>query len=100
VEVADTTVRYDRERKGRLYATVGIPEYWLLNLPRRCLEVYCDPVAAGDPSQGGRYATRQVLVEHEVVTPLAAPQARIAVADQLPRRARPARQARRQAEPH
>jgi Uma2 family endonuclease len=97
VEVADTTARYDRERKGRLYARAGIPEYWLLNLPRRRLEVYREPVPAGDLPRGARYATRQVLAEHEVVTPLAAPQARIAVADLLPRRVR---QARRQAQPH
>src|SRR5207244_2898413 len=32
VEVADTTLRFDRGRKQRAYARAGILEYWILNL--------------------------------------------------------------------
>ncbi len=40
VEVADSSLNYDRERKQRLYALFGIPEYWLINLNNESLEVY------------------------------------------------------------
>jgi len=44
VEVADTTVRYDREVKMPLYARFGIPEAWLVDLPGGRVEVYREPV--------------------------------------------------------
>ncbi len=47
IEVADTTVRYDREVKIPLYARHGIPEAWLLDLPGRRLEVYRSPHSGG-----------------------------------------------------
>lgn len=47
IEVSDTTLDYDREKKARVYARVGIREYWLVNLVDRCVEVYRDPVKVG-----------------------------------------------------
>jgi Uma2 family endonuclease len=44
VEVADSSLSYDREQKARLYAMYGIPEYWLLNLNNESLEVYRQPL--------------------------------------------------------
>jgi Uma2 family endonuclease len=44
VEVALTSVDYDRNVKSSLYAKAGIPEYWLLNLRERRLEVFREPV--------------------------------------------------------
>ena len=46
VEVADTTVDYDRLVKLPLYAKAGIPEVWIINLPAEEIETYADP--AGD----------------------------------------------------
>jgi len=43
VEVADASLRFDQNEKLRLYAQHAIPEYWLLNLNDRCLEVYRKP---------------------------------------------------------
>ena len=40
VEVADTSLALDRDRKMRLYARKGIPEYWVLNLVGDVVEVY------------------------------------------------------------
>jgi Uma2 family endonuclease len=77
VEVADATWRFDRERKGRAYARAGIPEYWIVSLENRTLEVYRDP--AGD-----RYRTEHILQPEEEVSPLARPDASIRVADLLP----------------
>ena len=43
IEVADRSVRYDRETKLRLYAAAGIPEAWLVNLPSDTIETCADP---------------------------------------------------------
>jgi Putative restriction endonuclease len=47
VEVADTTVRYDRLVKGRLYARAGIPEFWLCLAVDGAIEVYREPSPDG-----------------------------------------------------
>lgn len=47
IEVADTTLNYDRNTKIPLYARAGIPEIWLVNLKDNSIEVYRDPSAAG-----------------------------------------------------
>ncbi|PZS23451.1 MAG: Uma2 family endonuclease [Acidimicrobiales bacterium] len=43
VEVADTTVAYDREVKLPLYAEAGIPEAWLVDLVAARLEMHRGP---------------------------------------------------------
>jgi Uma2 family endonuclease len=43
VEVADSTVVYDRNRKRRLYARAGIPEYWVVDLQRNTVVVHGSP---------------------------------------------------------
>ncbi len=43
IEVADSSLEYDRTQKQRLYALHNIPEYWLVNLNDNCLEVYKQP---------------------------------------------------------
>jgi Uma2 family endonuclease len=77
VEVSDTTLAFDRARKIPAYARNGINEYWILNLRDRVLEVHRDPV-------GESYQQRLVLAEEDSVSPLGAPDTRIAVGDMLP----------------
>jgi Uma2 family endonuclease len=43
IEVADTSLAYDRGRKVVAYAGGGIPEYWITNLTDRRIEVFSDP---------------------------------------------------------
>src|SRR6187402_753596 len=43
IEVAESSLSIDRGRKRRLYASCGVPEYWIVNLPERCIEVYTRP---------------------------------------------------------
>lgn len=43
IEVADTTVDYDRSVKLPLYAQAGIPEVWIINLPAEQIEIYSGP---------------------------------------------------------
>lgn len=60
IEVAESTLDKDRELKQRLYAAAGIPEYWIVNLLERKLEVYRRPVAASG-EQPARYETVETL---------------------------------------
>ena len=84
VEVAESSLRLDRLRKGALYARAGIADYWVVNLIDEVLEVYRQPV--GEPSRrsGWKYASVRLLKRTATVTPLAAPRARIRVAALLP----------------
>jgi Uma2 family endonuclease len=84
VEVGFATLRYDRGRKGSLYASCGIADHWVLNVLDNQLEVYRDPVPDSTEDFGYRYRTRLFLEATDVVSPLAAPNATIAVADLLP----------------
>lgn len=77
VEVADSSLYHDRKRKASLYARVRIPEYWILNLARKRLEVYRDP-------KDGAYTSRTVLRAGDTVSPLSRPEASIPVTDLLP----------------
>src|SRR5258706_12147964 len=54
VEVAETTLLHDRERKASLYSRAGIPDYWILNRAGACLEVLRDP-------QNGVYRSNTIL---------------------------------------
>lgn len=40
IEVADTTSGYDREVKAPIYARSGVPEVWIVDLSKYCLETY------------------------------------------------------------
>jgi len=84
IEVADTTLEFDQGRKAGLYARADIPEYWILNLVDRVLEVYRDP--GPSPAQPGDHAYRSVRYfgPSESVAPMALPTASIRVADLLP----------------
>ena len=44
VEVADSSLRFDRRVKLPLYARFGIPEVWIADLQRRMLETHRTPV--------------------------------------------------------
>jgi len=43
VEVSDSTVKYDRDKKLPLYAEAEIPEVWIINLPNELVEVHTKP---------------------------------------------------------
>ena len=84
VEVALTSVNFDREHKSSLYARAGRPEYWIVNLVYRGLEVRREPAPSPSAPYGWDYSTVELLRPGDSACPLAAPAARIAVADLLP----------------
>ena len=60
VEVADTSLLYDRTEKAAMYASAGIPTYWIVNLQDGVLEVYSQP-------ESERYAESRILDRTETL---------------------------------
>ena len=60
IEVAESSLALDRGKKLRLYASCAVPEYWVVNLPERCIEVYTSPVP-GAYSRVERYERGQSI---------------------------------------
>ena len=77
IEVADTTLTYDRTEKLVCHASNDIPEYWIANLQSRTLECYHDP--AGD-----EYRERRTLENEDLVSPRFDDSLELTVADLLP----------------
>jgi len=84
VEVALASLRLDRTHKYRAFARAGVPEYWILNLVDRVLEVHREPGRLDDARRRWGYRSVQTLGPGAVLSPLAAPGARVSVADLLP----------------
>jgi len=84
VEIADTSVSYDRKFKGSLYAKAGVVEYWIVNLVKRQLEVYRQPVADDQATYGWKYAEVSTYQAGQSVAPLHAADQWVAVEDLLP----------------
>ncbi len=64
IEVSDSTLASDRNRKLALYAHFGVPEVWIANIPTRVVETYRDPV-------DGEYTNSRVYSPGEMVSPAA-----------------------------
>ncbi len=77
VEVSDRTLRQDLNAKKIQYGRAGIPEYWVININARTLHIFRQPTEHG-------YAAEVILSPDNVISPLAAPDAIVAVADLLP----------------
>jgi Uma2 family endonuclease len=77
IEVADSTLDRDRDVKRPLYAENGITEYWIVNLPDRCLEVY------RQPRPDGTYADVRMLRPGDTADVAALPGVAVPVADIL-----------------
>ena len=65
IEVADSTLNYDRDRKAKVYAQANIPEYWVVDVKQQLL-VFREP-------QGDTYQVEQVLGVSDVLSPIAFP---------------------------
>ena len=74
VEVADTSLEYDRGVKVPAYANGSIPEVWLVDMAAGVVEVYRDPVS-------GSYTSVEVLSAGSQVSPQALPDIAIRVSD-------------------
>jgi Uma2 family endonuclease len=84
VEVADTSLRFDRRQKESLYARGGVQDYWIVNLVGRVLEVHREPVADASAVYGWRYQSIERFTPPSIVALLALPDVRVPVAALLP----------------
>ena len=84
IEVAESRLAFDREEKGSLYARAGVPDYWIVNLLDRVLEVYREASPDIRARHGWSYRAALSLGPKEHIAPLAVPSVRILVADVLP----------------
>lgn len=61
IEVSDSSLAHDRQIKAALYAEVGVPEYWIVNLVDRVIEVHRDPAK-------GVYSTKTLHARGDAIT--------------------------------
>ncbi len=67
VEIADTTLAYDRGRKAVIYARHGVPALWVINVNTLQTHVYADPSADG-------YLNMRTFGPDETLAPSFAPE--------------------------
>ncbi len=72
VEVADTSLEYDRKIKMPLYARAGIAEAWIVNLEGNRIEIYTEP-------RNGSYTVLRIAQSGDAIAPQALPQASVEV---------------------
>ncbi len=58
IEVADSALDRDRTIKQTIYAAAGIPEYWIINIRDRQIEIYRSPIQNNNNSQ---YQTKLIV---------------------------------------
>ncbi len=76
IEVADTSIGYDRQIKVPLYARAGIPEVWLVDMAEQNIEVYWEP-------SGGEYRHKKELTRGGLVSSTTIPDLAVEVGDIL-----------------
>ena len=77
IEVAKSSLAYDREVKAHIYGRAGVPETWVLNLPEDCIERFTAPGPQG-------YARHEILRRGDKVSPVSLPDLELAVDELLP----------------
>ena len=77
IEVADSSVDYDRHQKLPRYAQAGIPEVWITVLPERIIEAHAEPVA-------GRYTRNRIYTPGDTISPGCFPDIALPVSEILP----------------
>lgn len=77
IEVADSSLEYDRGVKAQVYGRAGIPETWFKNLPEDCIERFTEPGTEG-------YTQHTVHRRGETLTPVSLPDLELPVDELLP----------------
>lgn len=76
IEVADTSLRYDRHVKGPLDAEAGVRDYWIVDLDGVAVEVHRDPAE-------GAFRLTERVARGGALTPLAFGDISFTVAEML-----------------
>jgi Uma2 family endonuclease len=72
IEVAESSLSYDREVKLPLYARSGIPEVWIISLQFQTVDIFRSPVA-------GHYTETFHLVSGETLTAVDIPEFKLPI---------------------
>jgi Uma2 family endonuclease len=84
VEIAESSLAFDRRFKSGLYARAGVSDYWIVNIVDDVVEVYRQPMADPAADFGWRYGTVESFRPGTLITPLCRPDVTAAAADLLP----------------
>ena len=74
VEVSETTIYFDRNVKRRLYARHNIPEFWIVDLKQKAVEIYRKPGPGG-------YQESFIPTSEETFSPLSFPELTLTMND-------------------
>jgi Uma2 family endonuclease len=77
VEVAESSIDYDREPKASLYARANVPEYWLVDINENVLFRYSSP-------RGGAYHSLQRHQRGQALAPQMLPECVVSTDDLIP----------------
>jgi Uma2 family endonuclease len=66
IEIADSSINYDRTVKLPLYAEAGIEDYWIFNLQDKQLETYSNPYQK--INDGFDYSQKHIYLPDRTVT--------------------------------
>ncbi|MGI2906322.1 Uma2 family endonuclease [Tolypothrix sp. VBCCA 56010] len=77
IEVADSSLKFDCETKGKAYAQAGIADYWVIDVVNRQLYVFREPNEEG-------YQSKVILGEDARISPLQFADLQIVVLEMLP----------------
>ena len=77
IEISEAcSILFNRKIKKKLYASYGIPEYWIINLEILCVEVHRNPFQDS-------YTQMKVLHGSDIISPLFNPELSIFISDIL-----------------
>jgi Uma2 family endonuclease len=74
IEVSCSTLKYDKEEKGKIYGRDGITDYWVLDVIENLAYIYRNPTTTG-------YKQEIILSPNDIITPLAFPNTSISLSD-------------------
>jgi Uma2 family endonuclease len=77
IEVADSSIKFDRDTKAPLYAAAGISEYWIVNLIDNRLEIYRQP-------EGSIYTSIQIVTPPQTIVLPQFPEIVVQIGDFFP----------------
>lgn len=67
IEVSDSTLKFDREQKSKIYAQANILEYWVIDVKQKKIVVFRQP-------QNDSYQSQQILNSNDIISPNAFPE--------------------------
>jgi Uma2 family endonuclease len=84
IEVADSSLTFDRRHKSSLYARGGVDDYWIVSVTDQSIEIHRDPIRDPTAPYRWRYRSVERFTAPALFTPLSLPSLSIAVADLIP----------------